>query len=71
MKNNIDTASWDRAVADISTLKASGKDLKVRFDQVISSLTKRLEKNEALSAKILNLEKRIRWKKLLKPIKNI
>jgi DNA repair exonuclease SbcCD ATPase subunit len=60
MKNNIDTASWDRAVAEISTLKSSGKELKVRFDQVIASLTKRLEKNEALSAKILNLEKRIK-----------
>ena len=60
MKNNIDTASWDRAVADISTLKSSGKELKIRFDQVITSLTKRLEKNEALSAKILNLEKRIK-----------
>jgi DNA repair exonuclease SbcCD ATPase subunit len=60
IKNNIDTASWDRAVSEISVLKSSGKDFKARFDQVLSSLTKRLEKNEALSAKIASLDKRIK-----------
>jgi exonuclease SbcC len=60
MKNNIDTAAWDRAVAEISSLKSSGKDLKVRFDQVISNLEKRLAKSESLSSKISALEKKIK-----------
>jgi exonuclease SbcC len=60
MKNNIDTASWDKATAEISSLKSSGKDLKNRFDQVISSLTKRLEKSDELSVKISSIEKKIK-----------
>jgi exonuclease SbcC len=60
MKNNIDTASWDRATGEINSLKLSGRDLKSRFDQVITSLTKRLEKSEALSVKINALDKKIK-----------
>ena len=60
MKNNIDTASWDNAVSEINSLKASGRDLKSRFDQVIISLTRRLEKSEALSIKIGSIDKKIK-----------
>lgn len=60
LKNNIDTASWDKAIAEIASLKSSGKDLKSRFDQVLSALTKRLERSEELSAKIGALDKRIK-----------
>ncbi len=60
MKNNIDTASWDKAIAEIASLKASGKDLKARFDQVLQSLTKRLERSDSLVSKISLLEKKIK-----------
>lgn len=60
LKNNIDTASWDKAIAEIASLKSSGKDIKSRFDQVLLALTKRLERSEALSIKIGSLDKRIK-----------
>lgn len=59
-KNNIDTASWDKASAEILSLKVQGKDLKFRFDQVLSTLTKRLEKNEEISSKLQGLNKKIK-----------
>ena len=60
IKNNIDTASWDKAIAEIASLKVNGKDLKSRFDTVLTSLTKRLERSEGLSLKIGALDKRIK-----------
>lgn len=60
IKNNIDTASWDKAIAEIVSLKSSGKDFKLRFDQVLLSLTKRLERSEALSIKINALDTKIK-----------
>lgn len=60
IKNNIDTASWDKAIAEIASLKSSGKDLKSRFDQVLLALTKRLERSEALSIKINALDTKIK-----------
>lgn len=60
IKNNIDTASWDKATAEILSLKGQGKDLKSRFDQVLSSLTKRLERSEEISSKIQSLNKKIK-----------
>ena len=59
-KNNIDTASWDKASSEIISLKVQGKDLKFRFDQVLSTLTKRLEKNEEISSKLQGLNKKIK-----------
>lgn len=59
-KNNIDTASWDKASSEIVSLKVQGKDLKFRFDQVLSTLTKRLERNEEISSKLQGLNKKIR-----------
>lgn len=60
IKNNIDTASWDKASAEILSLKVQGKDLKSRFDQVLSALTKRLERSEDISSKIQSLNKKIK-----------
>ena len=60
IKSNIDTTSWDIAASDIVSLKSQGKDLKVRYDQVLSSLTKRLERSEELSLKIQSLNKKIK-----------
>ena len=59
-KNNIDTASWDKATAEILSLKGQGKDLRSRFDQVLSTLTKRLEKSEEISSKVQSLNKKIK-----------
>jgi DNA repair exonuclease SbcCD ATPase subunit len=59
-KNNIDTDSWDRATAEITSLKQKGKEQKTRFDQVISSLKKRLETRESISAKVQGLETKIK-----------
>lgn len=60
LKNNIDTASWDKATAEIISLKGQGKDLKSRFDQVLSFLTKRIEKSDELSSKLQSLNKKIK-----------
>lgn len=60
LKNNIDTASWDKAIAEIASLKSAGKEFKSRFDQVLAALTKRLERSEGLSAKITALDKKIK-----------
>ena len=58
IKSNIDTTSWDIAASDIISLKSQGKDLKVRHDQVLSSLTKRIERSDELSLKIQTLNKK-------------
>lgn len=59
LKNNIDTDSWDRATSDIVMLKSQGKDLRQRFDSVLSILEKRLERKEGMTIKIASLERKI------------
>lgn len=59
IKNNIDTDSWDRATAEIRSLKVRGKDLKTRYDSVMSVLERRLERKDELSGKMLFFEKKI------------
>jgi len=60
MKNNIDTDSWDRAVAEIESLKSSGREIKSKYEQALVLLNKRLERVEVSSSKINNLEKKIK-----------
>jgi DNA repair exonuclease SbcCD ATPase subunit len=60
IKNNLDTESWDRTSAEISSQKILGKDLKLRYEQIISPLQKRLDRKESIISKISSLDKKIK-----------
>ena len=60
IKNNLDTESWDRTSAEIASQKILGKDLKVRYDQILSPLQKRLDRKESIISKISSLDKKIK-----------
>lgn len=60
IKNNIDTESWDRTSAEIASQKILGRDLKSRYDHVMSPLQKRLDRKESILSKISSLDKKIK-----------
>lgn len=59
-KNSIDTASWDKAAAEILQLKQLGKETKTKYESVMTLLNKKLEKKDSLSGSILSLEKKVK-----------
>jgi DNA repair exonuclease SbcCD ATPase subunit len=56
-KSKVDTDSWDRAVQEIFSLKQRGKDLKTKYESLISTLEEKSDKKSAIDTEIQGIEK--------------